>query len=218
MRRHPAVPYVLPFAVYIALLALQQIFPVPIWVRFVIPLIAILVLSREPLRSRPVRPLLSILVGVMVFIVWVGPDLLFPAWRNSVLFNNSFTGRAAGNTPAALKHDPIFLFFRIATSAVAVPVLEELFWRGWLMRWLIDAKDFRRVPLGAYAPAAFWLTAILFASEHGSFWDVGLLAGIIYNWWIIRTRNLWDCIIAHAVTNGVLAAYVTGAGQWQYWI
>jgi len=101
---------------------------------------------------------------------------------------------------------------------VAVPILEELFWRGWLMRWIIDPQDFEKVPLGTFAPAAFWLTAILFASEHGSFWDVGLAAGIVYNWWMIRTRNLWDCIIAHAVTNALLAAYVIGAGQWQYWL
>jgi CAAX prenyl protease-like protein len=99
-----------------------------------------------------------------------------------------------------------------------VPILEELFWRGWLMRWLIDSKDFERVPLGTFAPAAFWLTALLFASEHGSFWDVGFAAGIVYNWWMIRTRNLWDCILAHAVTNAVLATYVIGAGQWQYWL
>ena len=45
-----------------------------------------------------------------------------------------------------------------------------------------------------------------------------LAAGIVYNWWIIRTRNLWDCILAHAVTNGVLAVYVIVAGQWQYWL
>jgi hypothetical protein len=35
---------------------------------------------------------------------------------------------------------------------------------------------------------------------------------------MIRTRNLWDCILAHAVTNGILAAWVIGAGQWQYWL
>ena len=58
----------------------------------------------------------------------------------------------------------------------------------------------------------------LFAAEHGPYWDVGLLTGFIYNWWMIRTKNLWDCIIAHAVTNGALAAWVVLAGQWQYWL
>ena len=92
-----------------------------------------------------------------------------------------------------------------------------LFWRAWLMRWLIN-PNIHKVALGAYSAQAFWIVAVLFASEHGSYWDVGLIAGVIYNWWMIRTRNLWDCIIAHAVTNAILAWYVIGAGQWQYWL
>ncbi len=63
-----------------------------------------------------------------------------------------------------------------------------------------------------------WLTAVLFASEHGPYWDVGLVAGIIYNWWLVRTRNVADCILAHAVTNFVLSAYVLKTGNWQYWM
>ena len=64
----------------------------------------------------------------------------------------------------------------------------------------------------------FIVTAILFATEHGPFWDVGLLAGVIYNWWMMRTRNLADCMIAHGVTNACLAAFVISRGQWQYWL
>ena len=58
---------------------------------------------------------------------------------------------------------------------------------------------------------------MLFAIEHGAYWDVGLAAGIIYNAWIIRTRSLADAILAHTVTNGLLAVYVIVLGQWQYW-
>ena len=218
LRRHPAVSYILPFLVFIGMLALQQEVPIPVWLRFVVSMATILAVSLFPLRGGPSKPLLSILVGIGVFIIWVGPDVIAPWWRHTVLFNNPLIPPPAGNTPPASQHDLAFLSFRIAVSVIAVPILEELFWRGWLMRWIIDSRDFERVPLGTFAPAAFWVTALLFASEHGPFWDVGLVAGAIYNWWMIRTRNLWDCILAHAVTNGVLAAYVIGAGQWQYWL
>jgi uncharacterized protein len=201
-----------------ALLVIQQAVPVPAWLRFTASMAAILAVSRVPLRGGPSKPFLSILIGAAVFIIWVGPDLITPAWHHFILFDNPVMGHPAGNTPPASKNDAIFLLFRVAISVVAVPILEELFWRGWLMRWIIDPQDFEKVPLGTFAPAAFWLTALLFASEHGSFWDVGLAAGIVYNWWMIRTRNLWDCIVAHAVTNALLAAYVIGAGQWQYWL
>jgi CAAX prenyl protease-like protein len=65
---------------------------------------------------------------------------------------------------------------------------------------------------------AFWVTAALFAAEHGPYWEVGLAAGIIYNWWMIRTRRLGDCILAHTVTNLALGLFVIRSGQWQYWL
>jgi CAAX prenyl protease-like protein len=116
-----------------------------------------------------------------------------------------------------LKTNPAFIAFRVFGSVGLVPILEELFWRGWMMRWLIS-QNFSKVLLGTFTPLSFWMTAVLFASEHGSYWEVGLVTGIVYNWWMIRTRNLPDCILAHAVTNGCLAAYVLGWNQWQYWL
>jgi CAAX prenyl protease-like protein len=218
LRRHAAIPYVLPFVVFVALLAIQQFVDIPAWLRFVLSMGAIAAVSLPVLRGGPSKPLLSSLIGVAVFMIWIGPDYLVPSWHHFVLFDNGILGHPAGNTPPASKSDPIFLIFRVALSVIAVPILEELFWRGWLMRWIIEPHHFEKLPLGSYMPSAFCIVAILFASEHGSFWDVGLLAGIVYNWWMIRTRNLWDCILAHAVTNGVLAAWVIGAGQWQYWL
>ncbi|HWC98245.1 MAG TPA: CAAX prenyl protease-related protein, partial [Candidatus Sulfopaludibacter sp.] len=126
-------------------------------------------------------------------------------------------GSASTSVSPELQRNTMFLLIRILGSSIVVPIVEELFWRAWLMRWLID-KDFLKIPLGTYVPSAFWIVAVLFASEHGAFWEVGLAAGIIYNWWMVRTRNLADCILAHAVTNGVLAGYVLLAGQWQYWL
>ncbi len=153
--------------------------PIPAWLRFAVSMAAILAVSMVPLRGGPSKPFLSILIGLAVFVIWVAPDRIAPAWHHFILFDNPVMGHPAGNTPPASKNDPVFLFFRIAISVIAVSILEELFWRGWLMRWLIDSKDFERVPLGTFAPMAFWLVAILFACEHGSFWDVGTAAGIV---------------------------------------
>lgn len=147
----------------------------------------------------------------------MGPDVLWPAYRESWLFHNSIVGAPKSSLPAGVRVSIVFITFRVLSSAVNVPILEELFWRGWLMRWLIS-RDFRKVPLGTYAPQSFWLVAVLFATEHGSYWDVGLIAGVLFNWWMTRTRSLADCILAHAVTNACLAAYVLMRNQWQYWL
>lgn len=210
-------PFVLPFAAFFLFLAVQQLLPVPQWLRFVLIGAILLVVSRHVLGLRFVNPAASVLLGVLVFALWIGPDLLFPSYRDFWLFSNGVMGRPVSSMAAGQKADVWFLVFRVLTSVVTVPILEELFWRGWLMRWLID-RNFERVPLGSYTPESFWIVALLFASEHGSYWEVGLAAGVAYNWWMIRTKNLWDCILAHAVTNACLAAYVIGWGQWQYWL
>jgi CAAX prenyl protease-like protein len=111
----------------------------------------------------------------------------------------------------------VVLWSRILRAVALVPIIEELFWRGWLMRWLINPR-FESVKLGAYRPFSFLFTAVLFASEHGPYWDVGLITGILYNAWMVRTRSLGDCILAHAVTNACLCGYVVATHRWEYWL
>ena len=136
-------------------------------------------------------------------------------YRHSGLFNNALTGTSTSSIRVELRTHFWFVLIRTFSCTALVPIVEELFWRGWLMRWLID-QNYMNVPLGKYTPAAFWLVAILFASEHGPYWDVGLITGVIYNWWMVRTCNLGDCILMHAVTNGILSAYVVVTGRWEY--
>jgi len=213
---------VAPFAAFVGLMAVEKTLSLPaVWlypIRFFAVLALLLCFSRPYLSFRATRPAMSVVIGIAVFVIWIGPDLLFgPAYRRHYLFQNAITGAAAASIPVALQSNFWFLAVRAVSCTLLVPVMEELFWRGWLMRWLID-KDFTRVPLGTYTPLSFWAVAVLFASEHGPYWEVGLAAGIIYNWWMIRSCNLADCMLAHAVTNGLLSLYVLRTGQWQYWM
>jgi uncharacterized protein len=192
-------------------------FPVLVWypVRVVATAIVLGVVSRRVVSFRAVAPVLSIGIGIAVFVIWIAPDALF-GYRHHWLFGNAITGRPESSTSAAAQSSRLFVAWHLLGSSLVVPVVEELFWRAWLMRWLIQS-DFEKVALGTYAPMAFWVTAVMFASEHGSYWEVGLAAGIIYNWWMIRTKSLADCVLAHGVTNAVLSIYVLATAQWQYW-
>ena len=212
-----AAPYVTPFAVFIALRWLP--FPME-WlapVRFVAVTTVLLILSRRIVQWRLLFPAGSVLVGLAVLGIWIAPETFWHSYRDLWLFHNRITGVAASTLPAPLKSDALFLVIRVLESAILVPILEELFWRGWLMRWLIR-PDFESVPMGQYTAFSFWIVALLFASEHGPYWEVGLLAGLVYNFWLVRTRNLADCILAHGVTNAMLAGYVLLFQQWQYWL
>ncbi len=218
--RHPALPYVAPFAVFVGFLAIGEFLPFRLeWnygLRFGAVLAVLTVVSRGVMPRTVPHALGSVLLGIGVFVLWIGPDVLWPGYHEGWLFNNRLMGAPKGPLSAGVKTNTTFIIFRVLASVGNVPVLEELFWRGWLMRWLI-ATDFRKVPLGAYTAASFWIVAVLFAAEHGSYWDVGLIAGILYNWWMVRTRSLGDCMLAHAVTNACLAWYVLARDQWQYW-
>ena len=213
--------YILPFVIYVTFLAVDGVLPLPrglLYTARLAAVLAVLVLfSRPVIDLRASRWFSSILLGIAVFVIWVGPDLLWPGYRQHWLFTNWLAGSPSSTLPEHLKSNVLFLALRFSGSVLLVPVAEELFWRAWMMRWLV-ARDFTKVPLGTYGAESFWLVAVLFASEHGPFWDVGLAAGILYNWWMIRTRSLGDCILAHAVTNACLGMFVLLRGDWAYWL
>lgn len=219
-RESGAARYIAPFAIFLLFLVIGPKLPLgPAWegaLRVGVMAIVCWICWPREIEFKPALPFGSIAAGVAVFAIWIAPDALIPGYRSSILFSNSLLGHMHSSlSPVALR-DPWVLTWRTARAVIIVPVIEELFWRGWLMRWLIN-PNFQRVPLGAYSPFSFWVTAILFASEHGPYWDVGLAAGVIYNLWMIRSKSVASCILMHAVTNGVLCAYVIATAQWQYW-
>ena len=210
-----------PFVVFILWLALDKYIPLANpskeIVRDLVILASIIGFSRRilPGLSAP-NWLPSIAIGIGVCALWVAPDLLIPGWRSSAVFQNSVTGRISISIPPD-ELTPLMLALRTARAALLVPVLEELFWRGWLPRW-IQGNPFYRIPLGQYTPLAFWATALLFAAEHGPYWEVGLLCGIIYNLWMRHTKSLGDLVLTHAITNLALSAFVIAREDWRFWM
>lgn len=217
LTRHPAIPYVAGFVVFLAFLALRDRLPGTggLALRLMVTAAVLGLVSRRVIELRPRHVSGSLLLGAIVFLVWIAPDQLWPGYRRHWLFENPVTGQIP-SLPDPADLSALFLVLRTLQAVALVPVLEELFWRGWLLRWLVN-PDFQRVPPGTYTPSSFWITAVLFASEHGPYWDVGLVAGAAYNGWMMRTRSLADCIFAHAVTNALLAGYVIGWGKFLYW-
>jgi CAAX prenyl protease-like protein len=214
------IAWVGPFAVFMIWLALDKFLPIANpareLARDAVLAAAILGFSRHLLPRRAPHWLASLALGLGVFALWVAPDALVPGWRGHWLFQNGITGRVTTSiAPAELT--PVMLVLRTMRAALLVPIIEELFWRGWLPRWLQDTR-FERIPLGQYSTFAFWATAMLFAAEHGPFWEVGLVCGVIYNWWMRRTRSLGDLILAHAATNLALSLYVIASGRWAFWM
>lgn len=160
----------------------------------------------RPVRIKAGQWGLALSCGVLVFLLWINLD---QPWATL----GSAAGYDPGTPSGGLRWD--LVAFRLFGAAVVVPVMEELFWRSLILRW-IDNPKFLEVRPAAVSAKAFLITAALFALEH-HLWFAGLLAGLTYNWLYRQTGNLWVAIAAHAVTNGLLGAWVLWTGSWRFW-
>ncbi len=220
--RFPAAPWIVPFAVFMLLLPIMPALPIgQPWesvVRVSVLTATLWFFSRHVLATLRVQfALQSVVLGIAVFALWIAPDTLIAGWREHGIFQNSVTGTVKTTIAPEEFASPLVVALRFARAALLVPILEELFWRGWLPRWIVNS-DWQAVQLGTYNTLAFVGTAVLFAAEHGPYWEVGLLSGVIYNWWMWRTRSLGDLMLTHAVTNACLSAYVLLSGRFEYWM
>jgi len=130
-------------------------------------------------------------------------------------------GSGNGGWPTALQAMPLgwsaaWLLIRLAGYVVTVPIAEELAFRGFLTRRLIQA-DFDRLPVGTFSWVSFCISSILFGALHGSFWLGGTLAGLLFGLALYRRRMLCDAVQAHATTNALIAVYVLITGHWSVW-
>lgn len=124
-------------------------------------------------------------------------------------------GEGYNPTDEAGQIDWLLVSFRIAGAALVVPIMEELFWRSFVQRW-VQTPDFLALDPAQIGLKALLIASALFAIEHTQ-WLAGLIAGLAYGWLYISTRNLWSPIVAHAVTNGVLGIYAVATHQWRFW-
>jgi len=221
---------ILPFAVYLSFLALAEIIMwgstgeehgwvdhVDLWL-YPLKIAAVLGLllyfwpHYSELKGRIIRDrqegILAITVGVLVYAAWVRMDW---SWAMQ------------GDTPGD-GYDPfqvgtgagvILAIVRIFGASVVVPVMEELFWRSFLIRYLISSK-FESVAIGTFSAFSFVTTVVLFGLEH-DLWLAGMMAGVAYTALLYYTKRLWPCILAHAVTNFALGIHVLATGQWRWW-
>jgi len=151
--------------------------------------------------------LLATGTGLLVFAIWIKLDWTISAASVPQGFNPYLLpGRTA---------QIVITLFKVAGVVVVVPLMEELFWRSFIIRYIID-KNFDKVRMGTFTWASFLITVVLFGLEH-YFILAGIMAGIFYNLLLYKTRSLAQCVLSHAVTNLALSIYVVSTGKWHFW-
>ena len=177
---------------------------------------------RLPKLTGPGSPAVSVGVGILAglagTVLWVALKQPFvaatvPAW-----------GEAAWAA-------------RLVASGLLVPIFEEFAMRGLVLRlvlqWqearaagaekpldeVLDRRSVNDVAPGAWSPLAVAVSTLLFMASHdlATEWPAAAAYGaLMASLWIVR-RDLLSCVVAHAVTNLVLACYVRATGAWALW-
>jgi CAAX prenyl protease-like protein len=151
---------------------------------------------------------LSPVIGAVIFGVWLIPSI----WTHSAGASRLGEGLAA--LPPAARWS--WIAFRVAAAVITVPIAEELAFRGYLARRLVN-REFDSVPFSSITNLSIILSSAAFGLMHGGQWMVGTLAGLAYAGVMKRNGRLSDAIVAHASSNVLLAIWVLSRGDWSLW-
>lgn len=152
----------------------------------------------------------AVLVGVGVFVVWVGLDPFYPKTISAGSGWNPFTQFPDNDALAWM-----FVAGRILGASLVVPPIEEVFYRSLLYRWIAH-PEFSTVPVGLFAWKPFVVTALVFGFAHAE-WLAGILCACAYQGLVCWKKRLGDAMTAHAITNALLGLWVVWKGAWHFW-
>jgi uncharacterized protein len=217
---HPGFARTLPFALYIGFLALDPLahawreidgrWLYAVRISLVVATLSMLWSHYSEVNNGVLLSLkhwaLSLTVGVVVVVVWIALD---QPW--------AVVGAGPGFDPHQANGalDWSLVTIRILGAAAVVPLMEELFWRSLVMRW-IERPAFLTLAPAAVGWRAVAMSSIVFGVEH-SLWVAGILAGLAYAWLYRSSGNLWSPIIAHSTTNLLLGIWIVTTGNWHLW-
>jgi uncharacterized protein len=160
-------------------------------------------------RPSPAQTLLAVVLGLLVTALWIVFAGRYPALP--------FTGHRTAYNPTLLPEPAraAFILVRLYGLVVLVPLIEELFWRSFLVRWIVR-PDFWTIPIGRVTRRAAIVVSVLFAVVHPE-WLPALITGFLWIWLLHRTRSVFACVVSHATANLALALYVLVTGAWIFW-
>ena len=204
-------------------------YPLVYTVKIVLTLAAMALVLPGYRQFRRPPGLPAVAVGAAGVVVWVGLWHLsnFSGLTALVEKLPGYGQRPAFNPLADLASDHgymvpaawawSFLAIRFFGLAAVAPVMEEFFLRGFLMR-LVVQEDWWEVPFGKVNGMAVAMSIVLPVLWHqpGEFLAAAAWFGMV-TWLMVRTRNPWDCVVAHATTNLLLGIYIVCWHEWALW-
>lgn len=213
--------YILPMGVFLAFTwaggQWPNLYPASYVAKTIVVAILLALLWRHYTRIAWSHAGLGVIVGVIGIVQWVGMEKLLLAggeWTSWTRMSAEPFEPTEFFTSTTVMWS--FILFRWAGATLLVPVMEELFWRDFVWRTIIAPNDFKLAQVGEFDWKAFLIVPAIFAMVHVQ-WLTAIVWGLLIAWLLVRTKSLGACIIAHAVTNFLLGAYVLITREWYFW-
>lgn len=234
--KHPWVPFLLPLIVFLAVGSLEltrspdttlfglisyRHYPLVYSAKILLTTLALWFVWPAyrvfPFRISP----LAIAVGVIGVGVWIGLTKLNPEQWLPLEWLMKNGERSAYNPLHELSQSPVlayaFLAVRFFGLAVVIAIAEEMFLRGFLIRCVENPDHWEQLPIGQAGWMALIVGTVFPMLTHPGELFAAMAWFSLISWLMLRTRNIWDCIAAHMVTNLLLGIYVMTTGNWQLW-
>ena len=172
---------------------------------------------------------LAIVAGLIGIAVWILPTHLYTALGLSqaeLPIYYKWLGvvpRDQGFDAAIFQQEPLYFWtaitLRFVRAVVLVPIIEELFWRGFLMRFLLKpAGDYWKVPFGEFSVKSYLIVTTLFMSVHASYdWFGAFVFGSLMYYVAVKSKSLYACILMHGVANLVMGWYALTYSKYGLW-
>lgn len=106
---------------------------------------------------------------------------------------------------------------KILRAVTIVAVVEELFWRGFILRAFVSWDRYDQVPWGKFGWTAFLGSSLLSVAQHPGNWGVSIVCWMLFNALFYWKKSLSCLMVAHAATNLTLYLYVVWTGDWRLW-
>jgi CAAX protease family protein len=236
LQRQPWIAFVLPMVIFSAIGALEATeptgtklfgligydsYPIVYTVKIALTVLA-LGFAWPAYQMFPRRiSLLAVVVGVVGVVLWIGLAELDLERTLPLAWLTGQGNRAAYNPFDSFVDRPMlayaFLAVRFFGLTVVVALAEEMFLRGFLIRYVEDAERWNRLPIGQAGWTALLAGTVFPMLAHPGELIAAMVWFSVVSWLMMRTRSIWDCITAHIVTNLLLGLYVVWFERWDLW-
>lgn len=230
VKAEPSAPLIIPYMAYLVLLAFNDAFPtkllpVAIVLHIILGFWAALMFRRHWPAMGDWRWPIALVGGLAAAFLWVAGQ---HALDGLTIGNYDLGGRLLLYPGVPEPHDPredfgtgslfwLYAVLKITRACTIVPLVEELFWRGFILRAFIRWRRPEEVPWGTFAWKAMIGSALLSTIQHPDNWGVSIGCWLLFNAMFYWTKSLKCLILTHAITNLALYSYVIRAGDWRFW-